>query len=264
MTPFYLLGIIAILAGISLTQYNILIGSAVIVMGVVVNILYIMLRPKFPVKAMIFLKRMGANRIMFDNACRVEIDKKSGTYKYQFQKSKDETKAAKYENLYPAGAGEIALFYSPAPGEYYQAKFSDDIIKKKQMIYFTKDGVEQAQEIEIEEAAIKPMPDELLEWHVLKAERAKQRYEKRSMWDKYYPFIVAAVMMVLMSIVISVTFTGMKPIADSWTEAGQSFKEASGQIAAAVDRLAAMESGEQVVDKNVPQQGGNLPAPPDV
>lgn len=258
MSPFYLIGIIVMLAGISLAQYNILIGSSIAILGVVVNIIYIWARPKYPVKAMIFMKRHGNYRIVFDKASRIETDRDSGTFKYRFQKQKTETKAAKFENLYPSGQGETALFYSPAPGEYYQACVKE--LLEERDIEYEKDG-KMIKET-IKEAAIKPIPDELLEWMVLKNERAKQRYEKSSMWEKYYPFIVAAVMLVLMAVVISVVFTGVKPTAESWERAGSSFDNGASKIADAIEKLIAYEKGEQIVDKNVPSQSTDLPPPP--
>lgn len=266
MQPFYLIGVIVMLSGIALTQYNILIGVMIAILGIAINLMYIMIRPKYPVRAMIFMKRQGNYRIVWDKAARLETDKKTGTYKYRFQKIKDETKAARFENLYPSGGGEIAIFYSPAPGEYYQANMREGVVDKDRKIEWLNPETNkiETKTITVQEAEIKPIPDELVEWFVLMAQRAKQRYEKISTWEKYYPFVVAAVMIVLLGITIAVTFSGMKPVAESWEKAGASFDGAAAKIAAAVERLDAMEKGEQIVNNNVPIQTSDLPPPPDV
>lgn len=258
MPPFWILGLIVFLAGIGILEYSILIGPITMVGGVAIMLIYFTFRTKYPVRALIWQKRHGNLRMVWDMATRIPVDKQKNTYKYKFKKLKEETKAARFENLYPSGKGEVAMFFSPAPGEYYQAVFEEKT-KKKKVKYIGPDGKEQEQEIDV--AVIEPIPDDLMEWFFNKEERARQRHDKQSAWERYYPLVVAATMIVLLGIVIAVVFNGMKPIAESWEKAGKSFESAATKIAAAVNELEAEREGVQ--DVNTPEQG-DIPPPPDL
>lgn len=263
--PFWIIGLLAFLAGVALMEITILIGIMIMIAGVAIMFIYLTMRPKFPVKALIFQKRHGNVRMVWDMATRIKIDPKEDTYKYVFKKLKDETKAARYENLYPSGRGEIAMFFSPAPGEYYQATFRENIItRQKELVFEDPNDPNKVitKTVKFQEAEIQPIPDDLLEWGILKAQRAKQRYDKASAWDKYYPFVVAAVMMMLLGVVIAMLFNSMGPVADSWEKASGNFKDAADKMAAAAERLADKEQGVQ--QPNMVIQGSQTPPPPDV
>lgn len=252
MIPFWIIGIFIIATGAVAIQWNLLIGLIVVVAGAVTIILYVVVAPKYPVKALVFVKRRGNMRLMSDKASRVETDKNSGTYKYKFKALKGETKAAFYENLYPTRKGEMALFYSPAPGEFYQAIFNDEA-KTKTIEYM--DG-EIKKTKEIQEASIEPVPDELLEWMILKQQRMKQKYMNQSIWDKFYPIIVVAVLAICMVIIINSTFQSMEPVVDG-------FRTAANKLSTTTEKLAEVAEKLALADKS----GGTvtpIPKPPDV
>lgn len=257
MIPFWIIGVFVVAAGLIGFQWNILIGVFVVMGGVVIVMLYIVFAPKYPVQVMIFVKRRGNLRLIKDRASRIETEKGSGTYKYKFKNLKDETKAALYENLYPSGrSGEIALFYSPAPGEFYQATFNE----KMKTIKVKKGGKEKEEVIQVPE--IVPIPDKLLDWMILKQQRMKQRYLKISAWDRFYPIIVVVVLSLAIAVIINSTFSGLKPVTDAFQATSHELSEAAKIQAETTDRLISI-MGELGVDTG-DQTLVPVPPPPDV
>lgn len=259
MIPFWIVGVFILFSGLVLLQFNLLVGILTIAGGAVTILLYITVAPKYPVTALIFLKRHGNMRIAWDKATRLQTDKNKVTFKYKFKKLKEETKAAAFNNLYPSKKGEIAVFYSPAPGEYYQAIFKEDVTKKtKRMEYVNDEGKTCTKEMIVEESSIKPIPDNLLEWMVLKQARQKQKYMQTSAWEKYYPLIVVAVLAVVIVIMVSSLFNSMEPVMDGFKDTAASFREAANSMSAAANRMAEKEEGTQPIGTS----GQTLPPPP--
>lgn len=254
MIPFWILGIFGMIIGVVVMSWNILIGFIVVVGGVVVIILYILAAPKYPVKALIFVKRRGNMRIMMDKASRVKTSPHSDTYKYKFKALKQETKAALYENLYPSAKGEIAVFFSPAPGEFVQA-FVNEKKKNKSVTYKDKDGEWKTESVEVSE--IEPVPDNLLEWMILKQARMKQKYERTSLWEKFYPLIVVAILAVSMVIIIHATFQSLEPFVDALENGAHTMADASAKLADATEKLIAERDGGTTTVTPIP-------APPDL
>lgn len=252
--PWWLLGFVIIISGIAVLQFFVLVGVMLIVGGAVTAMVFYSLRPKYPVRALIFMKRHGTVRLIWDQAARRETEKGSGTFYYRFKKLKSSAKAATYENLYPSGRGEIALFFSPAPGEFYQAIFKD----KQRRILQVKDDEGKITTYEDVGPIVEPIPDDLLEWTILKQQRMKQRFMTTNMWDKYYPFIVAAIMMVMITIVVAALFNSMKPVTESWERSAQANERAAARIAEAIEKLVDSETGTQTTGGG----GGPLPPPP--
>lgn len=254
MIPFWILGVFVIMASLPIGQWNIIAGIVSLVGGAIIIMLYVTVAPKYPVKAQIFVKRHGNMRILWDQASRLETDKGTGTFKYKFKKLKDETKAALYDNLYPSGRGEIAMFYSPAPGEYYQCNIKEKL-NKKEIQYKDREGKEKT--VTIEEAEIQAIPDRLLDWMILKQQRMKQKYMQVSAWDRYYPIVVVIVIMVIGIVLFSSMLNSMKPLIELADSAAKTNKEATQIMAAALEKLAEAEgegSGTQKVTQG--------PAPP--
>lgn len=260
MIPFWIIGVFVLVTGVVAFQWNLLLGLIIVMGGVVVILLYVVFAPKYPVSVLVFVKRRGNLRLIKDRASRQEMEKGSGTYKYKFKGLKEETRAAFYENLYPSGrGGEIALFFSPAPGEYYQAAFTEDM--KKKTIKYEKDGKKKTEEVE--EAMIKPVPDNLLEFMILKQQRMKQKYMKQSMWDKFYPIIVIAVLAICVAVILNSTFSGLAPVVESFEKASSKLSKSAEVQAETTDRLINI-----MKDMGIDMGSGDtikpIPAPPDV
>lgn len=246
--PFWILGVFVAVAGATALTWNLIVGILIVAGGVVIIMVYMMFAPKYPVRAQVFVKRRGNMRVVWDKACRIETAKGSGTYKYKLKALKGETKAALYENLYPSGKGEIAIFYSPAPGEFLQAYINEE---KKKLKYKNDKG----EEIEEEVSEINPVPDNLLEWMVLKQARMKQKYEHKSMWDQFYPLIVIMVLAVSMVVIIHSVFQSLEPVVDG-------FKEASNKLGAATEKLAEVAEKLALEDRDG-STATPIPPPPD-
>lgn len=249
MIPFWILGIFVAVAGAAVMTigdvFSIFFGILIVAGGVVMVILYMILAPKYPVKAMIFVKRRGNMRIIMDRAQRIETEHGSGTYKYRFKAVKGETKAALYENLYPSGKGEIAVFFSPAPGEFLQAFINEE---KTKITYTDADGKKKT----MDAAGIQPVPDNLLEWMILKQARMKQRYDKKSMWEQFYPLFVIMILAVSMVVIIHSVFQGLEPVVDGFRETSNRLAAASETLAEVSAQLALERDGETTVRPSIP------------
>jgi uncharacterized protein YoxC len=200
-----------------------------------------------------------------DKAARMKYD--DGTYYYKLKKQRDIAKAAEYENLYPSGRGEILMLYSPAPGEYYsmtveEAHKTIKVMKRVMKRFKNEAGEifekEVEEEVDQDVPAIKPIPDDLLQWMVLKQKRAKQRYMQVSSWEKFYPIIVIAVLALSIVIIFNSLYTGLEPFIETLKNSANTNRQATDVMAKAMERMAdAYESGT-VLTPNFP------PAPPDV
>lgn len=255
MIPFWIIGIVTLILGVLGLSWNIMFGLILMAAGVVMTISYVLIVPKYPVSVMVFVERHGNMRLLMDKASRIEIEHGSGTFKYKFKKLKGETKAAVYKNLYPAGKGEIALFYSPAPGEFYQAIFNKKM--RERTIEYIKDG--KTVEATVKEAVITPVPDNLLEWMILKQQRMKQKYMTVSLLDKFMPIIVIAVLAIVIVIIITSLFQGMGPIVEGFQLAASQLAGTSEKLAEVAEKLALEGGGSQTATPEPPPN-----APPDL
>ena len=250
MIPFWVLGIFVAIAGATVISYHMLFGILIVAGGVVIIMFYIMLAPKYPVQALVFMRRRGNMRLVRDKAARVETAPRSGTFKYKLKACRGETKAALYENLYPSGKGEIAVFYSPAPGEFLQAVLNED---SESVTFKDKTGRSVTQDV----STIQPVPDNLMEWMILKQARMKQKYERRSIWEQFYPLIVIMVLAVSMVVIIHSVFQSLEPTVEGFKEAASGFNDAATKLADVAEKLA-------LEDRQSSGTVTPIPPPPDV
>lgn len=224
--PWWIIGLFVMLAGMSVGwSFSLLIGIIMSVFGIVIMVIYYVMRPKYPVNALVFLKRHGSMRVVADKATRVAHG--DGTWYYKLKKMRSTAPAAEYENLYPSGKGEVLILFSPAPGEFYPALFKEKQITA-QIPSRDADGNfirDASGNIVMEEKlipAIQPVPDNLQQWMVLTAERSRQRYLKKSAWDQYFPIITLAILGIILVIIIQALFQGMAPVVQGFQAAAAS------------------------------------------
>ena len=243
--PWWVLGTFIFLVGISVFYYwSFLIGLLCMIGGVMLTGIWIVARPKYPVQCIIFMNRRGAAaKVLMDKGSRFKHD--AGSYYYKFKKLKDETKPAKYENIYPsAKGGDIAFFMSPAAGQYLSMTVEDAKSKLGDMF-----------------AELKLVPDDLHEWLILKTERQKQKFKMMSAFEKYYPIIIVVILAVVLVIVISGIFQTLAPFTEALTSAANSNAAAMIKMADAMELFAkAVGINETAGNETLPTP----PAPPDV
>lgn len=262
MFPFWIGGIFLAIAGAVVSlEIHLLFGGLIMFAGVAVIILYKIYSPKYPVTVEIFFKRHGALRRAYDKATRLKHP--DGTFFYKLKKIKDEFPAAEFKNLYPSGAGEVLMVFSPAPGEYHPAVFKEKGHKiiVSEMIEDPKDPkklIKHNKEIEV--AEINPIPDNLHQWLVLKMQRNKQRYDPMGSWDRYMPLIMIIIVAFSVIFIVYGLFNSMDPMLKSFQQASASFRAAAESNAEVVEKLGEIIEFRQEAE----QSGGDLPAPPDV
>lgn len=259
MFPFWIFGIIIIIAGLSVFwSWSWLIGLIMMVGGAVMLILYFMIAPKFPVTAIIFQRREGGYKMMMDKCGRFRTGPKEDTYEYRFRKTKDTCPAAKFDNLYQIGKRDYAYFFTPAPGEYYPMVIKE-ARKMFRMKVPSKDDPTKLIDVDVDGFAIQPIEDDLHSWFVQKAKRMKQKYENMSGWDRYYPVIIVVVLAIALILIFNSVLSGLNKVSQIMDDAAQKNLEAVNSMAAANQRLADALQGKQS-GSSTP----SIPAPPDV
>jgi hypothetical protein len=259
MWPFWIIGIILIISGVSVMwSWDIIIGLLVIVSGIATIIVYYFSAPKYPVTAYIFQRREGGYKLDVDKVGRFRTGHKEDTYEYRFRKIKDTCPAARYDNIFPTKRGEIAFFFSPAPGEYLGMTVKEFWKKVKSKVP-DPDNPGYLKEIETDdwEPTIQPIDDDLHSWFVQKAKRMKQKYENISSWDKYYPIIVIIIVAVALVIVFNAVLGGVNKTAAAFQEAANTNKEAIATMSKTLERVANILEEKQEIPSGIP-------LPPDV
>lgn len=248
------MGIFVAICGLVVTvYYSLVIGLVTFLGGAMLTGLAWVLAPKFKAICIIAMSRHGKPHIFIDKGSR--FDHGDGTYYYMFKKLKDETKAAKFDSIYSSNKGEVVLFNSPSKGEYYSMTIEEYQKIAKEVPINDKFGKpimlngKPVTRTEYEtKAIIKPIPDNLKEWFVLKTQRNRAKYLLVSAWDKYYPLIVLAITGIVLMIVITSVINSMNPIVDSFKEAAASNARAAETNTLVADRLI------QLVTKNYTTQ----------
>ena len=262
MFPFWIAGIFLILAGLVVSlEVHLLYGGLIIFGGVAAIIIYRIYAPKYPVNVEIFLRRHGSLRRAYDKATRLKYP--DGTFYYKLKKIKDEFPAAEFKNLYPSGAGEVLMVFSPAPGEYHPAVFREKghkIIVSKWIEDpdDPKKRIEKKEQVEV--AEINPIPDNLQQWLVLKQQRNKQRYDPMGSWDKYMPLILIIIVAFAVIFIVYGLFNSMDPVVKSFQHSSSTFRAAAESNTEIIEKLVQLLEDKQEAE----QSGGDLPAPPDV
>ena len=242
MFPFWFVGVFVILSGISvLWSWNWIIGIIVIVVGGVIIFSYMMIAPKFPVLAYIFQPRGEGYKVIVDKVGRFRTGPKDDTFQYRFKKIRDTCPAARFDNLYPSGKGDIAFFFSPAPGEYHPLEIKEQFGTKKIKVQVPdplNPNIMKEVEIDQKIKVIQPINDDLHSWFVQKAKRMKQKYENISGWDKYYPIIIIIVLAIALVLIFNSVLSGINRVSQTMEDAAKINQEAIGTMTSTLERMA--------------------------